>query len=506
MTQSLFGGKLGSREQIFRLLLAFAMLLFCSRGKAETVLPAPSNLQFTYVNNYTPYNNTTHLNLNLTWKISGAPKNILVMSASSPTGPFQTIATLAGTATQYTVSGLSWYGSYYYQVEAQYSTGTSLPSNTAAYTYNPEYKFAMNVYTDVNGAPGTLLGANASVHEGDAFFLQITAQDLRANPNGLAGLGLSIWWNPNAFEEIDSPFDPLAPTSALVTQCFPAYREGELNNATGLISNLGGFTNYPLGPGCFIGKNGPQQFSMMHFRATSTVQASPFDMLDTAGVGFVPEIHFTDLNLMFQPATITVLPAAPAAPSAPTALATSAVSPTQIALSWSLASGNNAQSILVLRSTSSSGPFVQIATLPGASTAYSDSSVMAATTYFYQVEASNGAGVSPASNKASVTTPAPSTPAAPSNFKATAVSSTQINLSWTNTVSTQTIVGITRNGTLIQILSGNPTSFSDTGLQPGTTYAYSIQSYVYATNGLSPFATASATTLAASIALSSASK
>ena len=76
----------------------------------------------------------------------------------------------------------------------------------------------------------------------------------------------------------------------------------------------------------------------------------------------------------------------------------------------------------------------------------------------------------------------PLTPVAPSNLVATAVSSTQINLSWTDNATDELGFHIERSldGTnFSEIATVNPdvTSFNDTGLTPSTTYFYRIFSF-----------------------------
>ena len=73
-------------------------------------------------------------------------------------------------------------------------------------------------------------------------------------------------------------------------------------------------------------------------------------------------------------------------------------------------------------------------------------------------------------------------PAAPSNLAATAVSSSRINLSWTD-VSSETGFSIERktgeSGIFAEIAQTgmNSTSYSDTGLSPSTTYFYRVRAY-----------------------------
>ena len=80
----------------------------------------------------------------------------------------------------------------------------------------------------------------------------------------------------------------------------------------------------------------------------------------------------------------------------------------------------------------------------------------------------------------------PNTPAAPSNLTATAVSSTQINLSWTDNSSNETGFKIERcqgnsctNFAQIAQVGANITSFPNTGLSRNTWYRYRVR----ATNG-----------------------
>ena len=178
-------------------------------------------------------------------------------------------------------------------------------------------------------------------------------------------------------------------------------------------------------------------------------------------------------------ASATTLPLPPAAPSGLTA---TAVSESQINLAWTDNSSNEAN-FTVARSTTAGGPYTDIVTLAANTTSYNNTGLSASTTYYYVVRASNTGGSSANSAEASATTLQPPTPPAPSGLTATAVSSSQINLSWTDNSSNESgfIVGrsTTSGGPYTDVITvgANVTSTSNTGLSASTTYYYVVRAY-----------------------------
>jgi Malectin domain len=189
-------------------------------------------------------------------------------------------------------------------------------------------------------------------------------------------------------------------------------------------------------------------------------------------------------------ATATTLCSAPTTPSG---LGATATSSSQINLSWTASTAGAGCSITynVFRSTTSgftAGSGNQIASgLSG--TTFSDTGLTASTTYFYLVEGVDSAGSSAASNQATATTPAPTcaaAPTAPSGLGASAISSSQINLSWTASTAgtacsiTYSVFRSTTSGFTAgsgnQIATGvTSTTYSDTGLTASTTYFYLVE-------------------------------
>ncbi|MDP2923729.1 MAG: fibronectin type III domain-containing protein, partial [Candidatus Omnitrophota bacterium] len=110
--------------------------------------------------------------------------------------------------------------------------------------------------------------------------------------------------------------------------------------------------------------------------------------------------------------------------------------------------------------------------------------------YYYRVRAYNTSGNSGYSNKVSATTLS-NIPVAPSSLAATAISSSQINLSWKDNSSNETGFKIERSVSStsgfkqIATVATNVTTYSNTGRSAGKTYYYRVRAYN--TNGNSAY-------------------
>ena len=109
-------------------------------------------------------------------------------------------------------------------------------------------------------------------------------------------------------------------------------------------------------------------------------------------------------------------------------------------------------------------------------TSYSNTGLTASTSYSYRVRAYNTAGDSDYSNTASaVTQAAPALPAAPTNLTATAVSKSQINLTWTDNATNEIGFQIERckgstctNFAQIATVGANVTTYREHGAEQQT--------------------------------------
>jgi uncharacterized protein (TIGR03437 family) len=173
--------------------------------------------------------------------------------------------------------------------------------------------------------------------------------------------------------------------------------------------------------------------------------------------------------------TSATTPALPL-PPAPTLQAT-ATSSSQVHLSWS----TTATGILLfsVERRTTAGVYSQISQPTATSTSYDDSGLTGSTTYLYRMRVQTGAGFSPYSNEVTVTT-LQALPAAPTNLQSTAISSSQINLTWTDNAPDATAIRV-------EYLPPSSTTYTDIGaaatltsagitnLQPNTAYSFRVR-------------------------------
>jgi len=159
-------------------------------------------------------------------------------------------------------------------------------------------------------------------------------------------------------------------------------------------------------------------------------------------------------------------------PAAPTNLTATAVSGSQINLLWTPSGGANSYNVMA--ATAVSGPYSAIAT-GLTTTSFNNTGLSSSATYYYVVTAWNNGGESPYSSQASGTPL--SVPAAPTGLTATALSSSQIALSW-STGSGATSYNVKRalssGGSYTNLANPSTTNYTDSGLSTTTTYYYVV--------------------------------
>jgi titin len=168
-------------------------------------------------------------------------------------------------------------------------------------------------------------------------------------------------------------------------------------------------------------------------------------------------------------------------PAAPTDLAAVVSATSQsggVNLSWT-ANSSNANGFGI-ESSADGVNFTQIDTVAVGSTSYFD--VNGTSASYYRVYAFNDSGNSGYSNTAFAGTLLSDVPVAPTNLTASPLSSSQVEVAWSDNAQTETGYSIERSTdgttfTLLATVGADATSFLDTGLTTQTTYWYRVQAF-----------------------------
>ena len=176
----------------------------------------------------------------------------------------------------------------------------------------------------------------------------------------------------------------------------------------------------------------------------------------------------------------------PSPPAAPGSLSATAVSSTQINLNWGDNSTN--ESSFKVEQSTDNVTFAEVAVVGENVQTYSATGLSPSVTYYFRVRASNAAGDSAYSNTASAATLQP-LPAAPASLTATAVSRSQINLTWADSSNNEDGFRIERckgvnctNFTMVAQVGQNVSALSNTALSKNTSYSYRVRAFNAAGN------------------------
>ncbi len=468
------------------------------------VPPAPTGLTAVAVG-------TSQVNLN--WSASSYASTYNVKRANVSGGPYTTVATDI-TATSYSDMGLSAGTSYYYVVSAVNASGEGPDSVEAGAAtglgalvdyWQFDETSGSTAADSVGSWDGTLAnGATwAAGKINNAVSLNGTSSSYVSFPSGfvsaLTDYSIAGWFKLNSVSAWTRIFDFGTGTSVnmfLTPSAGSAIRfaittgsgsgeqriDGTSIPSTGVWHHfavtLSGTVGILYVDGVEVGRNSNMTLepsslgnTTQNYIGKSQYTADPY--LN----GLVDDLRIYDYSLNASDVSSLANPSTPP-PAAPAGLIATAMSSSQIDLSWNASSG--ATSYTVKRSATSGGPYTAIATGVTA-TSYSDTGLAAGTTYYYVVSAVNSAGESPDSAEASATTQSATPPVAPSNLRATG-SKRKVTISWTDNSSTEDGFKIERstdnvNFSQIITVAANTTSYANTGLISGTTYYYRVRAY-----------------------------
>lgn len=178
-------------------------------------------------------------------------------------------------------------------------------------------------------------------------------------------------------------------------------------------------------------------------------------------------------NVTVDSRSITVSNGDMASPTTPTGLTATATAFNKVSLKWTASTDNlGVTGYTIVRNG------ITIASA-GATASYEDATAAPNTTYSYQVSARDAAGnKSSLSTAATVKTPdVPDVemPSVPTNVIATALSATQINLTWSASADNIGVVSYDVYRGTTKVATVTSTSFGDSGLKAGTEYSYAIR-------------------------------
>ncbi|MGE5180169.1 MAG: LamG-like jellyroll fold domain-containing protein [Bacteroidota bacterium] len=188
-------------------------------------------------------------------------------------------------------------------------------------------------------------------------------------------------------------------------------------------------------------------------------------------------------------------------PADPTSLTATAATPVEIDLAWTDNATDETGYEVERSTTGPGGPFTPLISLPANSVSYANTGLAAATSYCYRVRAVNGPLASGYATPACATTL--SGPADPTGLLATAVTSGQIHLAWTDNATDETGYAVERSAsgpggpfTVVATLGANAAAWDDLNRDAGAETCYRVRALgAYVPSGYS--AVSCATTPAA---------
>jgi len=444
--------------------------------------------------------------IGLSWSAVTPPANCTISSYTvygGTTANPTTVVASGLTGTTYSNTGLSASTTYYYIVKAVDAYGTSAASAQAQATTQAPSSGSSIVSINAGGP------AESNSGGGDNSFV--------ADEDYTGGGTYSVT-------------NTITIPASISTTAAPAavYQSARQGTTTYTIPNLTAGTSYTVRlhfAELYFSAAGNREFDVA---INGTTVLTNFDIYATAGANYTAVVEqFTatanssgDIVIAYtngakdQPMFngIEILGSSTscsAVPSAPTGLTATTSSSSAIGLNWSAVTppANCTISSYTVYGGTTANPNTVIASgVTG--TTYSNTGLVASTTYYYVVKAVDADGTSAASAQAQATTSAAScttVPSAPTGLTATASSSTAIGLSWSAvtppancSISSYTVYGGTTANPTTVIASGvTGTTYSNTGLTASTTYYYIVKA-VDADGTSAASAQASAETQAAS--------
>lgn len=223
----------------------------------------------------------------------------------------------------------------------------------------------------------------------------------------------------------------------------------------------------------------------------SPAPSSNWTPIDATGVTAIRVLNFdTADNLVIYEVDVRGEVPDTTPPAAPAGLTASLVSDSSVILTWQTNTETDLAGYKIYRNG------MLVAQVTG--TSWQDTAISPQTTYTYEVRAYDTSGNLSNPASVTVTTPPPpdtTQPLAPVGLTATATGPTSVQLAWqANTESDLSGYKVYRDGVVVADVPPTATSWTDTTVQPGTQYTYTLKAYDASGNFSDPSVPAIVTT------------
>ncbi|MFH1230934.1 MAG: fibronectin type III domain-containing protein [Planctomycetota bacterium] len=475
-------------------LLALGYGGLCNVSKNETTIAGSSAPLPSAVSNLTA--NLSGITITLNWQDNSNNEDGVKIERSTDGTNFTQIAIAQPDITTYADSGLIDGATYHHRVRAYNSNGNSMYSNV---THTP---IPFQAPTDLiaaasSGSTVNLSWTDNSGHE-DGFkierasaitpvtYSEIATVNSNVTSYSDTGLvdGMTYFYRVRAYNSILGDTDYTAEKSVTTPLNAPSALNVAVISASQINLTWTDNSNGEAGFGIERKTGAGGTYSHIATIGANVTAYSDTGLIDGATY-YYRVMAYHDSAYSNEASTAILL-------NAPTNLVTNIPSPLQINLTW-FDNSLNEDGFRIERSLDGV-TFTQLALVGSNIAAYSDTSVVGETTYYYRVRAYNAVGDSAYSNESYLTT----APNAPSSLNATAISATAITLTWTDNSNAETGFKIERKtgsgGTYAQItvVGVNGVTYTDNTLIGETTYYYRI--LAYNTNGNSDYSSEAFTT------------
>lgn len=362
-------------------------------------------------------------------------------------GSYQTIATLSANATVFTDSGLAASSSYEFRVAAFRNSDFSGYASATGTTDDPP-PFTDFVASSDSPVAGSVQGSVADTRSNNGSAQSITERESGGRKN-------------RRYSYLEHRWSFSVSAGDTVTVYANAWSGGSSDGDSFEFQ-------YSLNNGSSFSplftvsstQNGNLQSAMIAGAPSGGILIRVVDTDQTAGALSLDTVHVDHLFIQVG------APSNEPPDGDPSGLSATAVSASQINLSWTDGSSNES-GFIVERSTDQSS-WTEIADLPGGSTSHSDSDgLQELTQYFYRVSAYTGAGQSSFTTANATTPEAPALSLSASGYKQKGVK--HVSLSWLGSDN----VDVYRDGNFLTTVNG--TSYDDNlNSKGGGTYTHTV--------------------------------